>query len=58
VFTVYLIHAFVVTVAGYALRVLDLPTLAKFVLAALVVLPACFLLAGPVRRLPGVRRVL
>ncbi|MCP3802060.1 acyltransferase family protein [Allokutzneria sp. A3M-2-11 16] len=57
-FTVYVIHAFVVTAAGHALSVLDLPTLAKFAIAAAVVLPACFLLAGPVRRLPGVRRVL
>ena len=57
-FTVYVIHAFVVTAAGYALRVVDLPTLAKFAIGAVVVLPACFLLAGPLRRLPGVRRVL
>ncbi|MER6946225.1 acyltransferase family protein [Nonomuraea sp. NPDC000554] len=57
VFTVYVIHAFVVTAAGYALSVLDLPTLAKFAIAAVVVLPACFMLAGPIRRLPGVRRV-
>jgi len=57
-FTVYVIHAFVVTAAGYALSGLALPTLAKFGIAAVVVLPACFLLAGPVRRLPGVRRVL
>jgi surface polysaccharide O-acyltransferase-like enzyme len=58
VFTVYVIHAFVVTAAGYALSVLDLPTLAKFAIAAIVVLPVCFMLAGPIRRLPGVRRVL
>lgn len=58
VFTVYVIHAFVVTAAGHALSVLELPSLAKVAIAAVVVLPACFLLAGPVRRLPGVRRVL
>jgi glucan biosynthesis protein C len=58
VFTVYVIHAFVVTAVGHALSVLDLPTLAKFAIAAVVVLPACFMLAGPIRRLPGVRRVL
>lgn len=58
VFTVYVIHAFVVTAAGYALSVLDLPTPAKVAIAAVVVLPACFALAGPIRRLPGVRRVL
>ncbi|MET7333933.1 acyltransferase family protein [Nonomuraea sp. NPDC005650] len=57
-FTVYVIHAFVVTAAGYALGALALPTLAKFAIAAVVALPACFALAGPIRRLPGVRRVL
>lgn len=58
VFAVYVIHAFVVTAAGYALSVVDLPTLAKFAIGAVVVLPVCFLLAGPIRRIPGVRRVL
>jgi surface polysaccharide O-acyltransferase-like enzyme len=57
-FTVYVIHAFVVTAAGYALSALALPTLAKVAASAVAVLPACFLLAGPVRRLPGARRVL
>ncbi|WP_020495373.1 acyltransferase family protein [Sciscionella marina] len=57
-FTVYVIHALVVTAAGYALSALDLPALAKFAIGAVLVLPACFLLAGPIRRLPGVRRVL
>ncbi|TCO30194.1 surface polysaccharide O-acyltransferase-like enzyme [Kribbella steppae] len=57
-FTVYVIHAFVVIAAARALSVLEVPTLAKFVIAAVVVLPVCFLLAGPVRRLPGVRAVL
>lgn len=49
-FTMYVIHAFVVTAAGYALSALNLPTLAKFAIAAVVVLPACFLLAGRMRR--------
>lgn len=58
VFTVYVTHALVVTAAGYALSAVDLPTLLKFAIAAVIALPACFALAGPVRRLPGVRRVL
>jgi glucan biosynthesis protein C len=58
VFSVYMIHALVVTAVGHALRGVHLSTLPKFALAALVALPACFLLAGPVRKLPGVRRVL
>jgi surface polysaccharide O-acyltransferase-like enzyme len=57
-FTVYVIHAFAVTAAGHALSSVDLPTMAKLAIATVVVLPACFLLAAPIRRLPGVRRVL
>ncbi|MFB4269903.1 acyltransferase family protein [Nonomuraea sp. GTA35] len=57
-FTVYVIHAFVVTAAGLAFGALAWPTSAKFALVAAVTLPACFALAGPIRRLPGVRRVL
>ncbi|GAA2214774.1 acyltransferase [Nonomuraea monospora] len=57
-FTVYVIHAFVVTLAGLALGGLAWPTSAKFALVAVVTLTACFALAGPIRRLPGVRRVL
>ncbi|GAA3454562.1 acyltransferase family protein [Dactylosporangium matsuzakiense] len=58
VFTVYVIHAVVVTVVGLSLTWLDWPSVAKFALGAAVAVPACFLLAGPVRRIPGVRRVL
>ncbi|BCJ34255.1 hypothetical protein Athai_17580 [Actinocatenispora thailandica] len=57
-FTVYVSHAAVVTAAGYGLSALAVPTLPKVVLLAAVTVPACFALAGPIRRLPGVRRVL
>lgn len=57
-FTVYVTHAFVVTAAGYALSFVALPTLAKVAIVAVVALPACFAVAGPIRRIPGVRRVL
>lgn len=57
VFAVYVTHAIVVTAAVYALSVAPVPTLAKFAIGVVVALPACFALAGPVRRLPGVRRV-
>lgn len=57
-FTVYVTHAAVVTAAGYALAALAIPTLPKVALVAVVAVPACFALAGPIRRLPGVRRVL
>jgi glucans biosynthesis protein C len=58
VYTVYVIHALVVAALGHALRVLAQPTLAKFTIAAVLALPASFMFAGPIRRLPGVRRVL
>ncbi|WP_433040677.1 acyltransferase family protein [Dactylosporangium sp. CS-033363] len=58
VFPVYVLHAIVVTAAGLALSRTDLPSLAKFALGAAIALPVCFLIAGPVRRIPGVRRVL
>lgn len=57
-FTVYVTHAAVVTAAGYAMSVVAVPTLVKVAVIALVALPTCFALAGAVRRLPGVRRVL
>jgi glucan biosynthesis protein C len=57
-FAVYVLHALVVTAVVLAVAGLHLPSLAKFALAAAVALPACFLLAGLVRRVPGVRRVL
>ncbi|HEY3504589.1 MAG TPA: acyltransferase family protein [Actinocatenispora sp.] len=57
-FTVYVLHAFLVTGAGYALSVVHLPTVAKVVIAVAVVVPLCFAVAEPIRRLPGVRRVL
>ncbi|MGW6279584.1 acyltransferase family protein [Kribbella sp. NPDC055071] len=58
VFTVYVIHALVVTAFARLLGDVGLPSLVKVTLGALVVLPACFLLAEPIRKLPGVRRVL
>jgi surface polysaccharide O-acyltransferase-like enzyme len=57
-FTVYVTHAAVATAAGYALAALAMPTLPKVALVAVVTVPACVAVAGPIRRLPGVRRVL
>jgi membrane-bound acyltransferase YfiQ involved in biofilm formation len=58
VYAVYITHAFVVTAVGYALSLLPAPTLVKVAIAVVVALPACFALAGLVRWLPGMRRVL
>jgi hypothetical protein len=51
-------NVFAVTAAAYALSPLHIPTLPKFAIAAVVVVPVCFAVAGPIRRIPGVRRVL
>jgi glucans biosynthesis protein C len=58
VFTVYVTHAFLVTLFGYALSTVPIPTTAKVAIGFALVVPACFALAGPIRRLPAVRRVL
>ncbi|GII93933.1 hypothetical protein [Sinosporangium siamense] len=53
-----MIHALVVTGAGYTLSTLTIPSVAKFAIAGVASLVVCFALAGPIRRIPGVRRVL
>ncbi|SHJ36128.1 Acyltransferase family protein [Nocardiopsis flavescens] len=57
-FTVYLIHPVVLVALGHALGGVQAPAVAKFALLAALALPLCWLLALPVRALPGARRVL
>lgn len=57
VFTVYVIHALVVTAVGLVLSAAPLPTLAKFAIAVVVAVPTCFVLAGPVRWFPTLLRL-
>jgi glucan biosynthesis protein C len=57
-YTVFLVHAPVITGVGVALRDLHLDPLLKFMMASLIGVPLCFLVAGVVRRLPLLRRVL
>jgi hypothetical protein len=57
-YAVYVIHSPVIVFICYAMRGIDLPALAKFALAAIIVIPVCFAVAHAIRKLPGVRMVL
>ena len=57
-YAVYLLHIPVVVFLGYAMRRIQLPNLLKFGLAALVMVPASFVVAWLVRKIPLVSRVL
>jgi glucans biosynthesis protein C len=57
-YTVYVIHPVVLVALGYALGGVQAPAVAKFALLALLAVPLCWVLAFPVRALPGARKVL
>ncbi|MFY7070133.1 acyltransferase family protein [Nocardiopsis changdeensis] len=57
-FTVYVVHPVVLVALGYAFSVVQAPAVAKFALVAALGLPLCWMLAFPVRALPGARKVL
>ncbi len=57
-YAVYIIHIPIIVFLAYALREIDLGSVPKFGLAALVVLPTCFVVAYLLRKIPGVSRVI
>ena len=57
-YSAYLIHAPVLVFVALAIRSVDLYPLLKFVLAALVAVPLCFLLSELIRRLPHTQQIL
>ena len=57
-YAVYVVHVPVVVFVGIALKGIELAPLLKFVLAAVIALPICFVLAYLIRKIPGVSRVL
>ncbi len=57
-YTVYIIHAPVITLTALALRNVDVYPLLKFGLAVLIALPLCFVLSNLIRKLPHTDRVL
>jgi surface polysaccharide O-acyltransferase-like enzyme len=58
VYTVYIIHQTLVIALHITFLSVAIPTLLKFLLVSLIAVPACFLLAGLIRRLPYADRVL
>jgi len=57
-YTVFIIHIPIIVFLAYALRGIDLGSLLKFAMAAVIVVPACFAVAYIVRKIPGVSRIL
>ena len=57
-YTAYIIHTPIIVFLAYLLREMDLPSLAKFGIGALVMIPVCFAAAFLVRKIPGASRIL
>jgi len=57
-YATYVLHTPVLIVLTLMVRNVHLYPLLKFVLVAAFVIPACFLIAGLVRRIPGLKRIL
>ena len=56
-FGVYVFHTPILVAVSLALRPLACHPLAKALVVAAITLPACFLVAALVRRVPGLRRL-
>jgi peptidoglycan/LPS O-acetylase OafA/YrhL len=57
-YAVYVIHIPVVVYGAYLMRSIEMTAIAKTVVVSAVVVPACFVIAFLIRKLPGVTRVL
>jgi surface polysaccharide O-acyltransferase-like enzyme len=57
-YTVYIIHIPIIVLLAYALRSIDLASLLKFGMAAVIVVPTCFAVAYIVRKAPLASRIL
>ena len=57
-YTVYIIHIPIIVFLAYALRNIDLSNLAKFGIATTVIVPACFVAAYIIRKIPGTSTIL
>ena len=57
-FTVYIIHIPVIVLMALALRGIQLESLLKFAMVALIGVPLCFVLASLVRKIPFASRIL
>jgi peptidoglycan/LPS O-acetylase OafA/YrhL len=57
-YAVYIIHIPIIVFLAYIARGIELASLLKFGVAALIVVPTCFVMAAIIRKIPGVSRVL
>jgi peptidoglycan/LPS O-acetylase OafA/YrhL len=57
-YAVYIIHIPIIVFLAYALRGIELAPLLKLGLAAVIIVPTCFIVAYVIRKIPGVSRVL
>jgi len=57
-YAVYIIHIPIVIFTAYGLRGIEMASLLKLGLAAVIVIPICFIVAAVLRKIPGVSRVL
>ena len=57
-YAVYVIHIPIIVFLAYGLRGIEMATMLKLGLAALIVLPVCFIVAYLIRKIPSVSRVL
>lgn len=57
-YAVFLIHIPIIVFIAYALRGIELGSLLKFGLLAIIVIPTCFGVAYVIRKIPGAKRVL
>jgi len=57
-YTVYIIHIPIIVFLTFALRGIKLEPLLKFSMAAVIVVPTCFVIAYIIRKIPGVSRIL
>lgn len=57
-YAAYLIHPLVLVPITWALSFLAIPSLVKFAAASALTVPLCYLIAVPLRRIPGMKAVL
>jgi len=57
-YAVYIIHIPLIVFLAYALRGIELEPLLKFGVASVTVVPACFIIAYLIRKIPGASRIL
>ena len=57
-YAVYIIHIPIIVFLAYGLRGVEMGSLLKLGMAALIVVPTCFIVSAVLRKIPGVARVL